>query len=306
MAEPVMVSTRPKRKVETMEPSVVVGYDQSPSSELALDVAAAEAAWRGAELIVVHAFHRMTDVAGSPHELPSGDPRQAAALRIAEHGAERIGSRHLDLTVHPRAVVGFAPAVLAQASVDAELLVVGHRGHGGFAGLNLGSVALRSVTHAVCPVVVVRGSDHPPRGLVVAAVDIDDGADEVLDFAFAEADRRKVRLKVVSTLEILWPFAYAGDSGQLHHAEDEALERADMVLGELLHSRQVKYPDVAVEHELVQGSPTAVLDAATKDADLIVAGARRRAHGHQGLLVGPTATPLLQHADCMVAVVPHD
>jgi nucleotide-binding universal stress UspA family protein len=224
-----------------MTSRVVVGYDQSPSSESALDVAAAEAVWRGAELIVVHAFHRTTAAAArSPHETPVGDSRHAAALRVAEQGAVLARSGHTGLTVHPRAAVGFAPAVLAQASADADLLVVGHRGHGGFAGLNLGSVALRSVTRAVCPIVVVRGGERQPRGMVLAAVDIADSADEVLDFAFTEAAQRGARLKAVSGVELLWPFVYADDNGQLRHAKELILEGADAVLGRLLHSWQAK------------------------------------------------------------------
>ena len=65
-----------------------------------------------------------------------------------------------DLEVVEAVFQGPAGSVLLDAAADADLLVVGSRGHGGFAGLLLGSVSLQCVTHAACPVVVVP---HPER-----------------------------------------------------------------------------------------------------------------------------------------------
>jgi nucleotide-binding universal stress UspA family protein len=47
--------------------------------------------------------------------------------------------------------------VLIGESKEADLLVIGHRGHGAFAGMLVGSVSIHCVTHASCPVVVIRG-----------------------------------------------------------------------------------------------------------------------------------------------------
>jgi hypothetical protein len=55
-------------------------------------------------------------------------------------------------------------------SASADLLVVGHRGRGGFASMQLGSVALRTVARAARPILVVRGAEHEARGLVLAAL----------------------------------------------------------------------------------------------------------------------------------------
>ena len=59
--------------------------------------------------------------------------------------------------IERRVTEGSAAAVLIEASRDADLLVVGSRGHGGFTGLRLGSVSRQCVSHASCPVVVVPG-----------------------------------------------------------------------------------------------------------------------------------------------------
>jgi nucleotide-binding universal stress UspA family protein len=279
---------------------VVVGYGRSPSSERAVDVAAEEAARRGVELTVVHALHHHHGAAMSRAESSSALTGQD----VAEEGAERARVGHPGLSAHAVSVEGTAPAALGAASTDADLLVVGHRGRGGFAGLRLGDVAVRTVARAGCPAVVVQGASDGTRGVVVAAVDVGDSAEEVLEFAFAEAAQRGARLKVVSALEMLWPFAYAGDHGQLRHASEEVGERADAALQERLRPWREKHSDVVVECELDQGAPSTVLAEATTHADLIVVGGRRRGE-HQGMHHGPTATALLHHADCPVAVVPH-
>jgi|GEM_PF-39217 len=314
-----------------MEPGVVVGYDQTPSSERAIDEAAAEAASRGVGLTVVHASHH--GLAASMHHepLPHAESSSPYTGRdVAELGAERARGENPGLSVRALSVAGSVPTTLAGFSSDADLLVVGHRGHGGFAGLRLGSVVLRTVTRACCPTVVVRGAGHGSRGTVLAAVDVGDPADEILGFAFAEAARRESRLKVVGALEILWPWAYAGDRGELGDASAQAVKRAAEALEGLLEPWRAEFPEIVVESELVEGAPAEILTGATTYADLIVVGARRRGEGHHrqghhgdgnhgdghhrddhhgdghhGMHLGPIAHTLLLHADCSVAVVPH-
>lgn len=287
-----------------MEPGVVVGYDQTPSSERAIDEAAAEAASRGVGLTVVHASHHAL---AAPHEPLAGAESASpyTARDVAEQGAERARSENPGLSVRALSVAGSVPATLAALSSGADLLVVGHRGHGGFAGLQLGSVVLRTVTRAGCPTVVVRGAGHGSRGTVLAAVDVGDPAHEILHFAFAEAARRGSRLKVVSALEILWPWAYAGDRGELGDASAQAVKRAAEALEGLLEPWRAEHPEIVVECEIVEGAPAGILTSATTYADLIVVGARRRGDGHHGMRLGPIAHTLLMHADCSVAVVPH-
>jgi nucleotide-binding universal stress UspA family protein len=134
---------------------VVVGVDGSPSSREALEWAAREARLRGDSLEAVIAWHIPTQMAY---------PGAPAVLYDFEESAKEVLERELDAVLGPdatsvirRVEPGPAARVLIDASRDAELLVVGSRGHGEFAGMLLGSVSQHCTSHAHCPVVVVRG-----------------------------------------------------------------------------------------------------------------------------------------------------
>ncbi|GAA3364620.1 MULTISPECIES: universal stress protein [Saccharopolyspora] len=138
---------------------VAVGLDGSPSSLRALDVAAHEAELRSAVLHVVRAWSMRT--APRPADCPPGAvPSMDAYQRSVDESAERIVRDRLGaeprIPVQRHIAHSPSPQALLSASRGADLLVVGHRGRGGFAGLLLGSVAEQCVRHAACPVLVVR------------------------------------------------------------------------------------------------------------------------------------------------------
>jgi nucleotide-binding universal stress UspA family protein len=174
---------------------IVVGVDGSPASKAALGFAIEEARLRAAELTVVHVYRASPPgdrghadpldvgvfVPFGPGYTPPGPPdetsRRAAMLRREEDWrraqsmiqAEEEHARELieamvgefaaaaGVEVTSLAIGDAHPAeALIDAAADAQLLVVGSRGRGGFAGLLLGSVSQQCVHHARCPVVVVR------------------------------------------------------------------------------------------------------------------------------------------------------
>jgi nucleotide-binding universal stress UspA family protein len=83
------------------------------------------------------------------------DGSQPAAENLLQVIKEELGENP-PVLVHPRVKQGNAAEVLIEESADADLLVVGTRGHGGFAGLVLGSVSQHVAAYAKCPVTVVR------------------------------------------------------------------------------------------------------------------------------------------------------
>ncbi|TDD43645.1 universal stress protein [Saccharopolyspora elongata] len=140
---------------------VVVGVDSSASSLRALIVAAEEARRRSVPLHVVRAWSFRTAPRPAdcpPNVVPSMDEFQQSVLADTERIVANKLGEHPDLPVHIHVVHSPSPQALLSASRGADLLVVGHRGRGGFAGLMLGSVAEQCVRHAACPVLVVRPS----------------------------------------------------------------------------------------------------------------------------------------------------
>ena len=137
---------------------IVVGVDGSPGSVAALRWAYAEAALRGAALEAVAvwqypmmftmpAFGAMPDVT----DLSKQTEEHLLAI-LRDSGVESTPEVAVSVSV----AEGTAASALTNAAADADLLVVGSRGHGGFAGLLLGSVSHQCTMHAPCPVVVVH------------------------------------------------------------------------------------------------------------------------------------------------------
>jgi nucleotide-binding universal stress UspA family protein len=138
--------------------SIVVGVDGSPHSRTALKWTAAEALDHGAGLVVVNVWeHTLPPPSGSVSvsERYVPDPSQRTAEDLVEVIKEELGEDP-PMVVEPRIKQGNPAKVLIDQSADANLLVVGTRGHGGFRGLVLGSVSQHVAAYATCPVTVVR------------------------------------------------------------------------------------------------------------------------------------------------------
>jgi nucleotide-binding universal stress UspA family protein len=140
---------------------VVVGIDGSPVSEIAVALAFDEAASRGCELVAVHAWADTLVPFG-----PGGGYANTLDWTAMTEQAEKLLAESLagwhekypGVTVR-RVVPRDQPAnALLDAARDAQLLVVGSRGRGGFTGLTLGSVSQALIHHAPCPVMIARAN----------------------------------------------------------------------------------------------------------------------------------------------------
>ncbi|MEU3936987.1 universal stress protein [Streptomyces sp. NPDC029044] len=290
-----------------MTKPVVVGVDGSPSSLDAVGVAGHEAAIRGAELRLVHAFGRSSShlPAGGPAWNPAGagvrellDGTLMAAERRARAVAPQVGITR-DVTV------GEPLVVLEIASRTASVVVVGSRGLGAFGSLLLGSVSGHLAAHGRCPVLVVRGRTDP-AGPVLLAVDDSPASEEAVRFAFAEAALRGADLTALHVCRTGSSDVYDGpaDPPFVTYDETHLREHAERVLDAALTGPEESHPDVAVLRKPVTGRVRHTLVEASAGAQLLVVGARGRG-GFTGLLLGSVSQAVLHHAHCPVAVVRH-
>lgn len=139
---------------------IVVGVDGSPGGDAALAWALQEAALRGATVVAVSAWVYPTAASLSALATASIDPKEfeQGAKDVLAESVERV-LRDTGSHVPVRQLVGEGPpaqVLLDAAAAGADMIVVGSRGRGGFAGLLLGSVSQQVAHHATVPVVIVR------------------------------------------------------------------------------------------------------------------------------------------------------
>lgn len=142
---------------------ILLGVDASAAGERAVDFAFAEATLRDAPLVALHAWTTWNAPLPAPQDAsePYANPPGALAAEEERLLAEALAGhreRHPGVAVERRTVHGRTREALIEASRSAQLMVVGARGRGGFAGLLLGSVSQALLHHAHCPVAVVRGA----------------------------------------------------------------------------------------------------------------------------------------------------
>ncbi|GHJ55182.1 universal stress protein [Nonomuraea sp. TT08I-71] len=289
---------------------VVVGVDGSPSALDAARVAAREAVARHRPLRVVYAFQ--WPLLGTPlgpvaAALPDEDLRQEADKVVAE-AVDEARKVDADLDVSGVVAEGAATPVLLRESRDAALLVLGHRGLGGFAELLVGSVCIDLSARAHCPVLVVR--DEPRAdGPVVVGVDGSALSHEAIGFAFGEAARRGTTLVAVHAW--LYPAAATGrevsgpgDILPLVYDPAELRAEEERVLAEAVAGWSERYPEVPVQRKLIAGAPARTLVEESGHAQLTVVGAHGRG-SLGGLLLGSVSQAVLHHARSPLAIVRH-
>lgn len=283
--------------------AVVVGLDPSENSRVALEWAADEAQLRGAALRIGHAWSMQAYRLPEAYKHDLTDEARKAAWNFLEGGAEDMRQRHPGLQVTVELLEeGAVEGLLRMAASDAGLLVTGRRGLNPFMTFLLGSVSEGIVAHTSVPTVLVPLEGAPdPGGPVV--VGVAPGEAEPIEFAFAEAERRGVPLKVVRTW--MYPQAFPGyisvpPQDQVQRNADETKELED-----LLAASRAAHPQVAVDVQVQLGLPEEAIVNASKGASLVVVGAHRKHTRHFSLPIGRVPHRVLHLAHAPVAVVPH-
>jgi nucleotide-binding universal stress UspA family protein len=138
------------------EHRIVVGVDGSVTSKAALRWAARQARLAGAVVEAVTAWE-VPAISGYPVPVRDVDWEELATQIVTDAIAE-IAATAEPAEIRYKVAKGNAAQVLLDASADADLLVVGSRGHGGFVAALLGSTGQHCAHHATCPVVIIRDS----------------------------------------------------------------------------------------------------------------------------------------------------
>ncbi|MFG3294235.1 universal stress protein [Streptomyces sp. NPDC048179] len=289
---------------------VIAAVDGSDDSLRALDWAVDAARRRGTSLRVVHV--RQYAAWGQPDVLVAGEP-DGPGDPVLDEVRDRLRTGTGEPAAEYVALEGAPTALLPQLGADAQLLVLGSRGRGGFASLLLGSNGLAAARDAGCPVVVVPRPGREvheelpaaPRPRVVVGVDVDSPDDATLAFAFAEAAGRDALLQVIAAYP--WPVqSWAAAGGMVPPAVDQdEVEHETRTLAEGFLAPHLKnHPDVRTQILAPPGDAAGLLVSASKDADLVVVGRHRRRPLAPARMMGSVTQAVLLHAAAPVAVVP--
>ncbi|WP_327086589.1 universal stress protein [Nonomuraea sp. NBC_01738] len=260
---------------------ILVGVDGSRAGLEAAIWAAREAALRKDALRVVHALPSWIVEQGDGPYAGVGNWMREGGQAVLTSALQRIEQEEPAVGVTSALLPGDPREALMGAAADADLLVVGNHGMGGFRGLLLGSVAYGVAGHAPSHVVVVREASGRGDGEVVAGIDGSRGSEAVLEFAFTEAGLRGTKLRAVRA----WDLFGGAPDGR-----------------DLLADWRTRFPEVEAVVEHVQGHPADTLRSASKDAALLVVGTRGLGQ-ISGMLLGSISHAMLHHADCPVAVI---
>ena len=275
---------------------IVAGVDASESALHAAVWAAHQAADLDVPLLVVHALDLgATSVYSTAAGYTEDRRDQGARLlgRVARTLRERVPGALVDTELFDPS----APQTLVALSNESDLVVTGTRGHGGFAGLLLGSVSLKLAAHAHGPVVVVRG-DAPGEPGHEIVLGVEPEQDEApIRFAFAMAAALGVTLTVVRAW---WPHpAYGSYPEDIMTTEREQAAQIEALISGL-HD---VYPGVKVSVSAMRGNAVPMLIEASRDARLLVVGAHRR-RSPLSVGAGYVVQGLLSHSPTPVAVIP--
>jgi nucleotide-binding universal stress UspA family protein len=261
-------------------------------------------------------------------EKVKADLRMIASRMVEQVVAAQDALASVPVELHE--VSGSPAKVLIEQARGADLLVVGHRGRGGFASALLGSVGLHCVLHAQCPVTVVRERMRRPEvleeagvvaderapacrmsteGLIVVGVDGSECARTAFKFALEEAVRQTARVRVVTAFHPPhhWPVTFGMASAMADPASPEELaEAAERTARQTVVEHIAEVGSAAeaipVEVRAVPGNPVKVLLDQAGVADLLVVG-HRGLGGVASACLGSVGLQCVLHATCPLTIV---
>ncbi|QIK84258.1 universal stress protein [Sanguibacter sp. HDW7] len=305
---------------------VLVGVDGSAPSLHALDWAAAEAKKLGWPLHVVCAYSLPSFTAASldgGYAALDDTAILDGARTVLEEAKARAAAQGVAVTA--TVTTGDPAGALVDLSKEHRLVVVGTRGHGGFAGRLLGTVSSALPAHSHCPTVVVPYLGEDGERTAISSVASNAGLDPVdqrplfplrrivvgMDGSPTAEDalRAALRQQKIWDCELVAVAGVPVGSGAgmlawLPAAVDHEAVLADVAegLGVIVDRVLADHPGQTVRRIVLDGTGAELLTEFSTASDLVVVGSRGRG-GFAGLLLGSTSQAVLHHAKCPVMVV---
>jgi nucleotide-binding universal stress UspA family protein len=283
---------------------IVVAVDGSDRNRAAVAWAAQEAAARGCGMVLVNAA--AGHLAPTPHlSTRSREEQVLDMLTDVRHQVRHIVAEE---SVSLVALSGDPVEVLLDqaAEAEAELLVVGKRGLGGFARVIVGSTSIALAGRSPVPVAIVPDlwdqSRHEGRP-VVLGVDPDKADRQPIEAALRRARRLGVALVAVHGWET--PSTYSWDAATVTDAVADREQQTAARFDSLLAEWRERHPDVVVRPMRVHKHPAAAILEAAEECQVVVLG-RHPAGMFGGFAFGSVARAVLHYAECPVITVPAD
>lgn len=284
---------------------IIVAIDGSPHAARALAWAVQEAQFRSAALTVLHAF-AVGRLTGGRHGGAAAERREAEAVELVHDALDPWSASGVDADIAVTPALGrqVAGAVLHHAR-DADLLVLGSRGLGGFPGLLLGSVSQQVAAHASVPVAVIPDPDpaEVPTGAmsIVVGVDGSPSSRRALEWGTEEARLLDVPVQAVLVRPAVDPVTADASATELPALDERADEGARRRLLKIIRDTLGDHGP-AVRPRILPGQAADVLVTETGRSSILVIGSRGRG-GFTGLLLGSVSQQCLTHAQGPVVVM---
>ena len=275
---------------------VTVAVDGGPASDAAL-------AWVIDRAKTVEMQLEITSVVGLDSDLPiPDDPEFRTPFENALANARQTVQAEMPgLAVTTKLRHGFPHEALVNASMHADLLVIGTNRTSPLAGIIHGTVPLKVAGRSECTTVVVPANWKPSDGDVIAGWVDDPTAETALDFAAEEAARRHVTLVVVHTW-LAPPLSPMDGAASAILVEELASANYAQLAGATERIQQER-PALTVSQHTQAGSAAVAIVRAATDASLVVVGSRGRG-AIAGFFLGSVSHDVLLNMPAPVAVVP--
>jgi nucleotide-binding universal stress UspA family protein len=278
-----------------MPPTYIAGYDGSPESRCAVELATRLARSAGASVIAVNVYPHASTTYWIGVEAMRYDELQDAMRAKADRVLDELDAENVDRRVVEADSASRGLHDLA-VELDAAMIAVGATHHGAFGRLAPGSVGMHLLHGATCPVLVTP-ADYSDAPLKTIGVAFEGRAESRAALAMATqlAAQLDAELTVIGAFQPIMATAAMGYPGGVDVLEDEERAFASAV--------REAADGADASHRIVTGPAGQVLTDASADFDLLVTGSR--GYGAiRGVVLGSVSRHLVDHASSPILVVP--